>query len=217
MLIGTNIRLRPITVDDAQRLADWYNDPEYLGAYYNIWPSTRQRWEQSATRERKRDEGDYLIISRAADEPMGAVGYFNPFTLGDLFKGYELWWQLHHAFEHRDLQSKSHVCLSITCSTRRRSSGCRLQSLWAMTPPLMSLKRLACSAMAYTVRCHFCMVALLICISSRSCATIGKMSSPIDRLGKHPKDLPLQNAGWQASAVSRNRPSTSIRTPFNSL
>ena len=112
MLIGKDLRLRPIAPDDAQLLADWYSDPAYLGTYFNIWPSTRQGWERAATRESGKDEGIYLMASCEMGEPMGTIGYFNPFTMSDWFKGLELWWQVHPRFRQRGIATQA-VCVMI--------------------------------------------------------------------------------------------------------
>lgn len=112
MLIGKNVSLRPPVIGEAQLLADWSSDPEYLGQFFNVWPTTREVWERNITRDRNREEeGLYLIVSRDAGEPMGLVGYFNPFKL-DFFKGLELWWQVHPWFRKRGIATQA-ACLLV--------------------------------------------------------------------------------------------------------
>jgi hypothetical protein len=52
MLIGTTIELRPITREDAPLITGWYNDPEFLGEFFNHSTRTedmvRDRVEQKS-------------------------------------------------------------------------------------------------------------------------------------------------------------------------
>jgi ribosomal-protein-alanine N-acetyltransferase len=112
MLIGKNVSLRPPRIEEAQLIADWYNDPEYLGEFFNIWPTTREARERNITRERNRDEeGAYVIADRETGEPMGMIGYFSPFKL-DFFRGLELWWQVHPRFRGQGIATQA-ACLLI--------------------------------------------------------------------------------------------------------
>ncbi len=110
MLIGKNIRLRPITTDDSRLLADWFSNPEYLGDFYNVWPITRQDWERHTLDDEKREAQKYLIISRETDKPVGTIGNWNPFTLGKFFKGKELWWHVHPDHRRQGIATQA-VCL----------------------------------------------------------------------------------------------------------
>lgn len=110
MLIGENVRLRPVTPDDAQLLADWFSDPEYLGDHFNIWPMTRHQWEQLLAKDDAPDTRRYLIIDRESESPTGTAGYMNPFTLPKIYKGTELWWHVHPEFRRRGIATQA-VCL----------------------------------------------------------------------------------------------------------
>jgi [ribosomal protein S5]-alanine N-acetyltransferase len=112
MLISKNIKLKPITIDDAQLLSDWYSDPEYLGNYHNIWPTTKQEWEQSISKPSGHEEGNYIIINIQTDEFMGCVGYFNPFALSLYLKGLELWWEVRPQFRNQGIATQS-ACLLV--------------------------------------------------------------------------------------------------------
>lgn len=113
MLTGKNILLRPATVEDAQLLADWFSDPDYFGLYNNVWPMVRQDWEQSlSTRHDGHENAIYLIISCENGEPLGATGYFVPFTNNDFFKGYEIWYQVHPQHRGRGIATQA-ACLLI--------------------------------------------------------------------------------------------------------
>ena len=77
MLIGKNIRLRPITTDDSRLLADWFSNPEYMGDFYNVWPITRTdsigrtiEWEIS----RSDRIGTGLFDYTGEDEAVSRIG-----------------------------------------------------------------------------------------------------------------------------------------------
>jgi ribosomal-protein-alanine N-acetyltransferase len=112
MLIGKTIALKPATPDDAQLVADWFSDPAYLGEFFNISPHTRQMMESDLADAHGPEKGLYLITNRERQEPMGMVGFWNPFTLTAFFKGLELWWNLHPQHRHRGVATQA-VCLLI--------------------------------------------------------------------------------------------------------
>src|SRR5215217_2666432 len=43
MLIGEMLDLRPVTAADAKLLTEWFNDPEYLGPFFNVTPPLGSR------------------------------------------------------------------------------------------------------------------------------------------------------------------------------
>jgi RimJ/RimL family protein N-acetyltransferase len=90
MLIGKTIALKPVTSDDAQLIADWFSDPAYLGEFFNISPQTRQMMEPGLANAHGPEKDWYLIIRREQQEPVGTVGFWNPFTLTWFFKGLEV-------------------------------------------------------------------------------------------------------------------------------
>jgi ribosomal-protein-alanine N-acetyltransferase len=113
VLIGKNIRLQAMTAADAPLIAEWFSDPAYMGEFNNVWPQTRAAWEQVlGGRRGGHDDGMFLIVGRETGEPMGAIGYWNPFTNADFFKGYEIWYQVHPAFRRRGLATQA-TCLLI--------------------------------------------------------------------------------------------------------
>ncbi len=112
MLIGRNVRLEPATVDSAALLADWFSDPAYLGDFNPVWPSSPQEWENNLAHPEGHENGFYLIVSNATDEPMGAAGYFNPFTQADFFAGREIWYQVHPRFRRRGIATQT-ACLLV--------------------------------------------------------------------------------------------------------
>ena len=93
MLIGKNLSLRPATVEDAQLLADWSSDPDFLGEFFNIWPVIRQRMEQRLVERQKQDlveSGQFLICNLDMTKKMGTIGYFTTYALGNLIS-VQLW------------------------------------------------------------------------------------------------------------------------------
>jgi ribosomal-protein-alanine N-acetyltransferase len=116
MLVGKNVRLQPWAMEDAQRVAEWLSDPEYLGEYYNIWPSSRAMMEHFIAEEAHGPEQHaYFIMSRDSEEHLGTVGYWNPFAAkfaGKFFRGLELWWHVHPKFRRQGIASQA-VCLLI--------------------------------------------------------------------------------------------------------
>jgi [ribosomal protein S5]-alanine N-acetyltransferase len=111
MLIGKTIALRPATPDDAPLMADWFSDPTYLGEFFNLSPHTRQMMESELADAHGPEKGLYLITSRERKEPMGTVGFWNPFT-GAFLKGLEIWWTLHPQDRHQ-VGATQAVCLLI--------------------------------------------------------------------------------------------------------
>jgi ribosomal-protein-alanine N-acetyltransferase len=116
MLIGKNVRLQPWTVEDAQLVADWLSDPEYLGEYYNVWPLSRAAMEHFiAEQAHGPEQHAYFIMSRDAKEYLGATGYWNPFAskfANKFFMGSELWWHVHPRFRRQGIASQA-VCLLV--------------------------------------------------------------------------------------------------------
>jgi RimJ/RimL family protein N-acetyltransferase len=113
MLIGEQIYLTLATPDDAPLIAAWFSDPEYLGPFNNTWPMSRQEWEQNlGGHGGGHDSGFYLMRRRESGEPLGAIGYFVPFTQADFFKGYEIWYQVHPS-QRRQGVARQAACLLI--------------------------------------------------------------------------------------------------------
>ena len=96
MMIGRNVALRPVAPDDAQLLTDWYNDPTFLGRYFNHATHTRQFWEQRIAALPGANELDFQLIVRPdLTEPMGVIVSCNPFTCTALSRSSEIGSLLH--------------------------------------------------------------------------------------------------------------------------
>ena len=103
MLIGETLDLRPVTVGDAKLLTEWFNDPEYLGPFFNVNPHSEAEWEKDLSNEESSsDDHMYLITRRETAEPMGLIGHMNPFTFGS-YQGREIWYQVHQQFRRKGI------------------------------------------------------------------------------------------------------------------
>ena len=51
MLIGEMLDLRPVTAADAKLLTEWFNDPEYLGPFFNVTPHSEAEVEKNLSSE----------------------------------------------------------------------------------------------------------------------------------------------------------------------
>jgi [ribosomal protein S5]-alanine N-acetyltransferase len=114
MLIGKNVALRPMTMADQQWLVEWYNDPEFFGKYFNVWPTSREREERlfpGHSRDYDHESGDYIITSRDQGEAMGVIGHFKPFAIG-VFHGQEMGYEVHQRFRGQGIATQA-ACLLV--------------------------------------------------------------------------------------------------------
>jgi RimJ/RimL family protein N-acetyltransferase len=104
MLVGEYVQLRQVTREDAASLAAWLADPGFAGDFLDVWTQDRAQWEQKLSLPMEpMSWGIYMGIERETGEPVGLVGYFNPFTRPELFRGLEIWGQIHPRFRKRKL------------------------------------------------------------------------------------------------------------------
>ena len=99
MLIGKKIELKPITPEGYPLFAEWWSDPAYMGNFYNISPETPQTIQHYVEAFNKYEGGAFFIWDKEKKEPIGTIGYFNPFTFSPMFSGLEIWYQVHQ--DHR--------------------------------------------------------------------------------------------------------------------
>ena len=112
MLIGKNILLRQQTLADQNQLTDWYNDPDYMGPFFNHWPTTLDMEQKYYTPPGFEHHSDsFVIVSRASGELQGKIGFFNPFAI-DLFHGKEIWYQVHPTFRRQGVGTQA-ACLLV--------------------------------------------------------------------------------------------------------
>jgi RimJ/RimL family protein N-acetyltransferase len=112
MLIGKNVLLRIAEPKDAALLAGWFADPEYLGAFYNVWPESIRDWEQSLSKDLDVTEKCTMLIERRdTGKPVGTMGYYQPFTL-HLYRGLEIWYQVHPSARRQGIATQA-ACLVV--------------------------------------------------------------------------------------------------------
>jgi len=95
MLIGKHVRLAEYEPSFAPLLTEWMNDPGYWGPFYNVWTSTQPQWEEQLAKSGDDSNASFVIKSREDDRPLGTIGYITPSTLPTLFRGLEIWFQVH--------------------------------------------------------------------------------------------------------------------------
>lgn len=71
------------------------NDPEYWGPFYNVWTSSQPEWEEELAKIGDDTRASFVIKARDDDRPLGTIGYITPSTLPSLFRGLEIWYQVH--------------------------------------------------------------------------------------------------------------------------
>ena len=114
MLIGTTIALRPTTRDDAELMTAWYNDPAFLGEFYNHWPRTVDMVRDRVEQMRGPEKAQYLIVRNADGEPLGMAGSLNPYAVEHIgmFHGIEIYYQIHPEFRQRGIATQA-ACLLV--------------------------------------------------------------------------------------------------------
>ncbi len=113
MLIGKNLTLRPVTLADQKMLVDWYNDPDFMGAYDNHWTSSLEELEREHQEDLHKKNGAhmYLITRRDNGEPLGEIGFFNRLNDPD-FQGQEIGYAMHPAHRGRGIASQA-ACILV--------------------------------------------------------------------------------------------------------
>jgi RimJ/RimL family protein N-acetyltransferase len=95
MLIGKHIRLAEYEPSFAPFMTEWVNDPEYWGPFYNVWTSTQPQLEEELEKVGDDSRLSFVIKARDDDRPLGTIGYITPSTMPTLFRGLEIWFQVH--------------------------------------------------------------------------------------------------------------------------
>jgi RimJ/RimL family protein N-acetyltransferase len=112
VLIGRDLSLRIAEPGDAELVAAWYADPEYLGSFYNVRPESPADWKRSFSQDLDVAEKSFMLIEgRDSAEPIGTIGYWKPFTLG-LFSAYEIWFQVHPSARGQGVGTRA-ACLLV--------------------------------------------------------------------------------------------------------
>lgn len=114
MLIGAEIALRPITRDDAELLAGWYNDPAFLGEFFNHWPRTAEMIRNRVEEMRGPEKAQYLIVRHADGATVGMAGFLNPYAAehSGMFHGIEIYYQIHPDYRRQRIATQT-ACLLV--------------------------------------------------------------------------------------------------------
>lgn len=114
MLIGKTIALRRATVEDAELLTTWINDPEYWGPFFDTGAVSRAHVEHGITSPQGLDSASYVITRRESGEPVGRIGHVFPFPpqWSDLVRGLEIWYQIHPRFRRQGIGSQA-ACILV--------------------------------------------------------------------------------------------------------
>lgn len=111
MLIGKHVRLAEYEASFAPFITEWTNDPEYWGPFYNVGTSTQPQWEEELAKSGDDSRTSYVIKARDDDRPLGMIGYFTPSTLPSLFRGLEIYYQVHPTERGRGVATQAAAIL----------------------------------------------------------------------------------------------------------
>lgn len=106
MLIGKNVSLRPITLEDQRLLLEWSNDPEYIGPYDNHWTNSLDELEKERQDAVRHGAHLYMITSAADGQPLGEIGYANRFAISD-FQAQEIFYIVHPRYRRQHIASQA--------------------------------------------------------------------------------------------------------------
>jgi ribosomal-protein-alanine N-acetyltransferase len=109
MLIGKTVSLRHPSVEDAELLARWTNDPEYFGPFFNPFTTTRASVEHSIASPQGVDAEAFIITHRETGEPIGRIGYVYPYVpqWSHLLRGLEIWYNVHPQARRQGIGSQA--------------------------------------------------------------------------------------------------------------
>ncbi|MEZ4624319.1 MAG: GNAT family N-acetyltransferase [Thermomicrobiales bacterium] len=114
MLIGADISLRPTTREDAELLTGWYNDPEFLGEYYNHWPRTVDMIRNRVEEMRSPEKAQYLDRperGRYATRD-GRIPQSYAAEHAGMFHGIEIYYQIHPNYRRQGIATQA-ACLLV--------------------------------------------------------------------------------------------------------
>lgn len=94
MLIGKNIELKCLTEEHHSLLLEWFNEHEFWGSFFNIWPTSMSGINHLLNEYK--DGAWYVIYNRADNKPMGIILNFYPYAgYGDTYFGQEIGYIVH--------------------------------------------------------------------------------------------------------------------------
>lgn len=114
MLIGTTIELRPTTREDAPLITGWYNDPEFLGEFFNHSTRTEDMVRERVEQNRGPEKAQFLILRRQDQMPVGMAGFLNPYAAehAGMFHGIEIYYQIHHHHRRQGIATQA-ACILV--------------------------------------------------------------------------------------------------------
>lgn len=114
MLIGTAIELRPVVRDDARLITDWYNDPAFLGEFFNHAPRAEEIVRDRIEQNRGPEKAQFMVIRRGDGAPVGMAGFLNPYAAehSGMFHGIEIYYQIHPLFRRQRIATQT-ACILV--------------------------------------------------------------------------------------------------------
>lgn len=114
MLIGATIELRPTTREDAPLMTAWYNDPEFLGEFFNHTTRAEDMVRDRIEQNRGPEKAQYLVMRREDGEPVGMAGFLNPYAAehSGMFHGIEIYYQIHPQFRRQRIATQT-ACILV--------------------------------------------------------------------------------------------------------
>jgi RimJ/RimL family protein N-acetyltransferase len=92
MHIGKNIELKPIAEEHYPLLHNWFNQPDFMGNFFNIWGLSMETVTKMMNTPPSQEV--YLIVDRASGKPAGALFSFHPYTESS-YHGQEIGYIVH--------------------------------------------------------------------------------------------------------------------------
>lgn len=108
MHIGHNIELKPVSEEDYTLLYDWFNQPDFMGNFFNIWCMSMD--EVKRMLNFPKDSKWYLISDRASNKPQGIIGSMPPYTQ-ELYSGIEIGYLVHQDNRGKGLATQASCIL----------------------------------------------------------------------------------------------------------
>jgi RimJ/RimL family protein N-acetyltransferase len=102
--LGKNIELKPLTEGDYPLVHGWFNQPDFMGNFFNIWCISPEEVKKFVTMP---NNFWYLIHDRAKDTPAGVICSFAPYSDGEMYHGWEIAYIVHQDSRGKGLASQA--------------------------------------------------------------------------------------------------------------
>jgi ribosomal-protein-alanine N-acetyltransferase len=77
LLEGKNVNLRVMEKEDLPLVMDWFNNPDFLGEFWDCFPLQRSRVEIEKVLEDNPFENKYFVVEKKNGSKIGYVTHFN--------------------------------------------------------------------------------------------------------------------------------------------